>query len=333
MTVETSPLRDRIVFAAANAFVYLRYPGLILRFRRLLGRWPLPAFPRDYWEKILWRKLFDHDPLHTRLSDKLKFKAWLADAFPIVPTAPVLWSGNRLADLPYDDLCGRPAVLKANNGSGRNIFLTEKTAEDWPSVSERLDSWLRKTYGRQNGEWGYYGVKAKLFAETEMTARKGEPLLDCCFYCAAGQIINCAVTIGEKTEWERVGFVDPQGRPMSGTSVRRAAPERRLPPHFVLPAGYETAARFAKAITEDLDFVRLDFLVRGEDVSALECTWYPEAGYTCYTDPSIPADYHHAWDIGRSCFMTNPQRGALNTYQKALRKSLDIQGGPKTPES
>lgn len=327
MTIESVPLRDRMIFAAVNAAVYARHPGLVLRFRRLLGRWPQPALPRDYWEKILWRKLFDHDPVHTRLSDKLELKSWLAEAFPMVRTAPVLWSGNRVEDLPYDDLCGRPIVLKTNNGSGRNIFLADKTAEDWPGVSAQLERWMSNGYGRHNGEWGYYGVEAKLFAETEMAARESDPLLDCCFYCAAGQIINCAVTTGEKTESERVGFFDRQGRLMSGTSVRRAAPERRLPPNFTLPTGYETAARFAEAITRNLDFVRLDFLVRGEDVSALECTWYPEAGYTCYTDPSIPAAYHQAWDVGRSWFMTTAQRGALKIYQQALRRSQGMRSG------
>ena len=56
-------LVDFPIFWLVNLFAYIRHPFNVKLFRRRVGYFPNIALPRRYNEKMLWRKIFDHNPL------------------------------------------------------------------------------------------------------------------------------------------------------------------------------------------------------------------------------------------------------------------------------
>src|SRR5262249_55554258 len=114
----------RPVRRAISALVALRHRRLMRRFARQMGSRPDPAFPRSYNEKLLWRKLFDHDPRFVTFTDKLAAKAYAAATCPDLAVAPTLWSGADPREIPAD-LLEADVVVKTNHGCGFNIFVAD----------------------------------------------------------------------------------------------------------------------------------------------------------------------------------------------------------------
>ena len=315
-------LRDRVIIFAVNIWCYLRHPILLIRYRRRHERWPWPAGPGDYWNKILWRKLFDRNPMFTRFSDKLQYKSWIASHYPDIHTAAVLWTGRVAGDIPIEEFVRQPAVMKSNQGTNRSFFFAYQTLADCQSIMHTAQWWLDYNFGKRTGEWAYYGIRHKLFIEAEIVAPSGSTAVDCNYFCAMGRLIQTRVIVGTKTPHERAAFFDRDGRRLVGRSLGMSGPDAMLPDDFVLPKAYFAAISTAEEISRDMDFVRLDFLIVEEKIYALECTWYPGSGYVRYSDPAIPAAFDDAWDIRQSWFMNSTGHRIAEIYKSALRRGL-----------
>jgi len=315
-------LGDRAIVFAVNIGCYVRHPILLFRFRQRHGRWPWPANPADYWSKVLWRKLFDRNPTFTRLSDKLQYKAWIASSYPNVRTAAVLWTGTSAGEIPVDDFVGLPTVLKSNHGSQHSLHLENLSTADSQTIRRTAERWLNHAFGKTYGEWGYYDIHRKLFVEAKIVAPSNADVMDCNCFCAMGQVVQSRIIVGMKTPDSRAAFFDREGRRLAGKSIWKTGSDTPLPDDFEVPRAFFKAASAAERISHDMDFVRLDFLIVGEDVYALECTWYPGAGYVRYSDPALPKTLNDSWDIRRSWFMTTTSHRLTETYKSALRRCL-----------
>ena len=122
MVRKTNGNRSHLIFWLVNLWAYCRHPFLVARFFRALKYLPSIALPDNYNEKILWRKVFDHNPLIGALSDKLWAKQYFQEHCAGIQTAEVLWSGDRASDIPSEVLQGT-VVVKTNHGSGFNYFV------------------------------------------------------------------------------------------------------------------------------------------------------------------------------------------------------------------
>ena len=71
-----------------------------------LGYLPNPAAPESYHERVLWRKIFDRNPLFVTLTDKLAAKAHMSSACPELALPRTLWSGRDAIDIPLNLLAG-----------------------------------------------------------------------------------------------------------------------------------------------------------------------------------------------------------------------------------
>jgi hypothetical protein len=122
MVRKTNSEHSHLIFWLVNIWAYCRHPFLVARFFWALKYLPSIALPDTYNEKILWRKIFDHNPLIGALSDKLWAKQYFQEHCTGIQTAEVLWSGERASDIPIKVLQGK-VVVKTNHGSGFRVPL------------------------------------------------------------------------------------------------------------------------------------------------------------------------------------------------------------------
>jgi hypothetical protein len=311
---------DRVVLALARLYLLAAHPVMTFDFVRTLRRWPDPAWPRGYVDRMFWRKTVDRNPRFAVLCDKLAAKRMAAALRPDVPVVRVLWSGDDPDAMPAALLAG-DSVVKANHGCGYNIFVAGgATARD--EVVRRLRRWLAKAYGRRTGQWAYWPVPRRVFVEERLTlGGKGLPT-DIKVHTFPGGV--CDVRVDEKAGRDRLSrHYDAGGLPLA--AVPDAGHEPSDSP--AVRALVREAVTLAPSFLGDLDYVRVDFLVCESNLYFGEYTVYPGAGFDRFYDPALIERADALWDLRASGFLRRGHRGLVGLYAEALRAAIDAERG------
>jgi hypothetical protein len=305
----------QVIVAMVRLWCCLTYPRQTLSFRRKIGRWPNPAFPLWRNDKYAWRKIFDRNPLFTIVSDKLQAKQFASIHCRDIKVPRTLWTGSRAENIPDDVLAG-DVVVKANHGSGWNIFV--KDGEYARAVLNReANNWMDKRFGLRHAEWGYYGVEPALFVE-EMLVEHGRPIVgEYKFYCGADKMAFAFVRQAGPYGLRIEGVLDDNGRPHVGTFD-----SGELSAAVHAPAEWQELRQAALTLSLHFDFVRCDLYLVNGDVHFSEFTLYTLGGFAWIDDAGLNALYTSIWDLRNSWFMQTPQTGWRKYYANALRVLL-----------
>jgi hypothetical protein len=299
----------RLVAFAAGAFVYLSYPREIYRFRRRLGRWPHPGNPRSFSDKMLWRKVFDRNPLFTVVSDKLAIKTFGRERVPGLSVARTLWTGKRAEDIPAAMLAGT-VVVKANHGSSLLVFVHHGDV-DRPALNAQANRWLKVAHDRRMNEWGYAGVERKIMVE-EMLLDGGKPVRkELKFHLFNGRVFLCNMILGRGVKTRSCAFARDGSR-IGPIGIYGGAENEPLPPV------YAKAVTIAETLCAGFDYMRCDLYVVGDEIYLGEFTVYGQGGYTNFKSESIMREMARRWDIRRSWFMNSDLSGFKALYARAL---------------
>ncbi|MGX7872457.1 ATP-grasp fold amidoligase family protein [Mesorhizobium sp. ORM6] len=294
-----------------------------------LGYLPNPAAPVRYHEMLLWRKILDHNPLFVTLTDKLAAKAYIRDVCPEIAMPKTLWRGRDAADIPPGLLTGA-AVVKANHGCAMNIFVSN-SEPDHAAIVRRARRWLRKRYGRRDGERAYWSVQPIVFVEERLALCGGTIATDIKVHICGGVISH--VWVEDKLA-ERSLLFDREANPLPGRDPDYPREDQALPVSARLIDYVRQAISIAPGIAGDLDYIRVDFLVTDERLYAGEIVVYSAAGYGTWTNPAIAAEIERLWRLDQSAFLRRRHKGAVRLYAEALRarcrSNSNIPDQPKT---
>jgi hypothetical protein len=294
-----------------------------LIFVRRVGYVPCVAVPRRYHEKILWRKVFDHNPLFNVFCDKLATKAFIQVRLPELPVPETLWVGKSLADAPAA-LIHSDVVIKTNHGSSFNYFPAKGTlCRD--KINDLFAGWMGRNFGESLLEWGYYDVERSIFIERLVPVRDGEFLLDISVDCANGSAVYAYVAINQKTPDAKVDNFAVDGTRVDIFGAYMGE-ECRLPDGLELAPHFAKAVGFAARLSEGIDYARFDFLASRAGLYAGEITVYPSGGISrAAPDGQVGGDTmaNARWDILASWFLTTPLRGWRRVYARMLRHVLE----------
>ena len=309
------PARHRIVLAIARLLLTARHPALAARFAMKLGYLPNPARPRTYQELMLWRKIVDRNPLFVTLTDKLAAKDYIRDRCPELPRPRTLWSGSDPADIPPDLLAGK-VMVKANHGCAMNLFVCDGRP-DHAAIIGKTRHWLGKRYGRRNGEWAYWPIAPRVFAEEWLDLSGGTIATDIKVHVCGGVISH---VWAEDKMASRSHLFDGHGNPLPGRDPDYPREDQALPVGPRLLDYVRQAAAIAPRIAGDIDHVRIDFLVTDRCLYAGEVSVYSAAGYGTWTNPAIAAGIERHWRLDRSDYLRRQHRGFFaRLYADALR--------------
>lgn len=313
-------LLERAPFWGLNVLLYARWFRLILKFKRVVGVFPDIALPRSYHDKMLWRKLFDHNPMFEVFSDKLQTKAYVKAVCPSLSVPATHWVADEATAclrLPFHV----GTVLKASHGCKMNYFVRDSEL-DFTRLIPLVSAWLRTTHGVKDHQWGYLHLQKKLFLEELIPANGPEGLLDISIRCADGRAVIGSVSTDIDTENVKIAYFDEQGkRILEGDGPPSTS---RLPLDFSLPPAYSEAVSCAIKLSRGIDYARYDFLFNGQQLYAGEITVYPAAGLRSGTQGMLERMINEAWSIENSWFLTTRHRGWRSLYAKWLRRQLAV---------
>lgn len=313
---------DHFIFIALDLFLAARYPRefktLWQRTIRQGGRTISIAAPRCTNTKYVWRKLIDHDPRFTTLSDKLAVKAYVPALGINADVPKVLWTGEPKT-FP-EDFYTSDVVIKSNHGWNTNIF-PARDALSRDAVDKGLKKAFNQRHGRRTNEWAYYNIQPRLFAEELLN--DGTALIDLKIY-VYGKTALRIVPIRTFEDGRRIASLWL----WDGTKFARSETPSAVSPDVVdthpLPETTQAALQIAQDIGQYFDHLRIDFLSTEQDLFLGEVTVYNLAGMeTGGHATDTPSNKH--WDLRRSWFLNTPQRGWRAIYARALKRFCDRQ--------
>jgi hypothetical protein len=136
-------------------------------------------------EKLFWLGRYWRDPLISICSDKYAVRKYVEErGFSSLLNEPY----GLYDEVEKVDITALPNqfVLKCTHGCKYNIFCTDQSGLDSAATTDRLQSWMGKTYGVDTAEWHYARIPPRIIAERHIEPLDGV-LMQFQLYCFNGK--------------------------------------------------------------------------------------------------------------------------------------------------
>lgn len=263
-----------------------KYPNLMwdkwfltTRFRQTFGRYIDWKSPSTFNEKLQWLKLYDRNPLYTKLVDKVDVKDWVADKIGTEYIIPTLGVYSSFEEIDFSKLPNQ-FVLKCSHDSGSVVICKDKATFDISQAKAILEHGLKTSFYRSFREWPYKNVKPRILAE-EYLSFEEDYIMDYRIYCFNGkpQLIyaytNYAPKDGSKPQPTNCDYFNIEWNPV-------AFHQHSLPRGNVTkPKDLAIILEKAAIIASNIPFARVDFY-DSTVVRFGELTLFPGAGFSSF---------------------------------------------------
>jgi hypothetical protein len=266
----------------------INYVRVMRKYRRRVGRYPNLLRPTRFTEKVQVAKLRWRTPRMVVLADKVLAKHAVAELLGIEWITPTLYAGPALPPRSERNW-PRPYVIKANNWSGGNYFVSGPDEPDWDEIERHVLHWMRRPFGRSMGEWVYSKIPPQILVEPYIG--EGEPPVDYRLHVFDGRSdfvsVNWERFAGLKRanysrDWQRLPFVVSDAEPYYGGDI---------PPE---PKSYAEMIRAAELLATGFPFARVDFYEIDGRPRFGEVTFYPNSGFIRWPD-ELDLKYGAMW--------------------------------------
>lgn len=232
--------------------------------------------PQTYNEKLQWIKLYDHNPLYTRLVDKYAVKEYVASIIGeeyIIPTYGV-W--DCLNEIDFDILPNQ-FVLKTTFGGGGNdvIICKEKNIFDKEYAIYHLRKYMNQDLYRASREWPYKNVPKRIIAEKYMEESGKTSLTDYKVMCFNGVAKLIELHNGRYTDGHTQEFYD---RDWNKTTISQGGYGKVLEYIAERPPQLEEMLELSETLAKDIPHVRVDWYIVDNHLYFGELTFFDGSG-------------------------------------------------------
>ena len=228
---------------------------------------------KTFNEKLQWLKLYQRDPIMTKMVDKYEVKQYVADKIGEEYIIPTLGVWDSFEDIYFEKLPNQ-FVLKTTHDSGGVIVVKNKSTMDKEAARYILTKSLKHDFYQKFKEWPYKNVARRIIVEKYMEDESGFELKDYKIFCFNGLPKLIQVDFGRfsehkrniySTDWEYLGFsslypTDPN------IKIRR-------------PKKLDSMLNIAKKLSKGMPHVRIDLYLIYDQIYFGEFTFYHESGF------------------------------------------------------
>ena len=243
-----------------------------LHFWMTRRRWPSFKHPKDLSERILSSMVSEDFLKYADLADKVKAPEYVKSKGleKILLKHYGVW--KRADDINLEALPNK-FILKPNNGSGGHVICRDKSSFDFDAAKRILQSNLDR--GCHYAYEPHYNlIEPRILCEELLDLGEGRVLTDYKFTCVKGKIADVFLA-GENSKGERkYATVDLNWNPLPYTLDSFLLTP--LPPK---PEKLDEMVEYAKILSEDFDFVRVDLYEHEGKVYFSELTFSPWGGF------------------------------------------------------
>lgn len=229
--------------------------------------------PKTFNEKIQWLKLYDRNPLKTKLADKYEVRDWIKEKIGEEYLIPLLGVWDNFEDIDFDDLPNK-FVLKCNHGCHQHFLVKNKNEFDKSFAKEKFNEWMNKNWAYCAGlELHYKDIKPRILAEKFIESRYG--LTDYKLWCFDGQV-KYIQYISERDKYGeyKMAFFDREWKKQDFISNYVIIDEE-----IKKPDNLDKLIEIAEILAKDFQFVRVDlYILDNGDIKFGEMTFTPGSG-------------------------------------------------------
>ena len=257
-------------FSSDKAYYKVRF---LIKFKKRLNL----KNPDTFNAKINYLKLYDRDPLYTKLVDKYEVREYVKEKIGEKYLNEIYGVYSNVDEIDFSNL-PESFVLKATHGSSWVLVCKDKSDFDQHNAKKTMQSWLNNNFYKLWGEWVYKNVPPRIICEKFLFNTNESSLIDYKFYCFNGKpkFIHVDMDRFDKhtrnfydLNWLRLPF---------GVCYPQA--ERDLD----CPKQLNKMIELASILSKDLKMVRVDFYEVGDLIIFGELTFYPGNGLEIF-DP------------------------------------------------
>jgi len=245
------------------------YPQEKHNFLQKKGYKPNLTNPMTFSEKVMWKKIFDWNPILPVAADKYRVRGYLEEVLGPDGAAeiliPLLYATDQPESIPYEDLPDQ-FIVKANHASGWNMVVNKKFNRK-REVINNCRKWLKLCYGLFNNEWAYVGIKPMVVIEELLFDEEGNLPKNIKFYMFHGSCRYVRIANNLKDLPSSSYTPDWQYLPLLEKGKRG--------PELKKPVNYEKMLVLAETLSADFDFVRVDLYNLSGKIYFGELTHYP----------------------------------------------------------
>lgn len=214
------------------------------------------------------------------LVDKYEAKRLVADTIGESHIIPTLGVWDKFDDIDFSILPNQ-FVLKCTHDSGGLIICRDKKKFNKKSAKKKIEKCLKHNFYYGQREWEYKNIKPRIIAEEYMedeTAKQlgSSGLTDYKIFCFNGKPEFIYVFCGlENHETAQMGFLTMEWEfadfKRSDYQSLTALPDK--------PKRFDEMIEYARKLSKNEKFVRIDFYEINTRVYFSEVTYYPCSGY------------------------------------------------------
>lgn len=244
---------------------------LELQFRLRMG-YPIDwNNPKTYNEKLNWLKLYDHNPLYTKLVNKDTVKSYVANIIGAQYLIPTIAKWNTPKDVNLEILPDRFVIKTTHGGGNEGVYICkDKSRFDKIDFMRWFDKAIRQDLYKSSREWPYKNVPKQLICEPYIEDMSTGELRDYKFFCFDGEVKALFVaTERQKREEPFFTFFDQDYNPLpikQGHPVSPVIPQK--------PACFDEMKKVASTLSQGLTHVRVDLYEANSKVYFGEMTFY-----------------------------------------------------------
>ena len=258
-----------------EAFLKLRYYGE-------MGKRLDLENPTTFNEKLQWLKLYNRNPVYTRLVDKYLVRQHIADTIGPEYLIPMLGVWDDPDEIDFDKLPDQ-FVLKCNHNSGLGMCICKDNSSlDFDKVRRDLRRGLQQDYYKIGREWPYKDVPRKIICEQyivdDLSSR--DELSDYKVLCFGGEPRLVEIHRGRfsghhtqdfyDADWIKTDFQQPED-PLSDEVMDK-------------PVFAEEMFRLSRILASDIPHVRVDWYYTGGKLYFGELTFFDSSGFSPFVD-------------------------------------------------
>ena len=232
--------------------------------------------PRTFNEKLNWLKVYDHNPLYTKLADKYLVKDYVCNVIGEKYVVPCYGCWNE--DINFDELPNQ-FVLKATHDSSGVTVIKNKRNINLIKVKKHFNRVIKRNYYYALREWPYKNQQPKIIADQYLEDHTSQVLQDYKFWCFNGEPLYMYFTVKGIEVYENFYDMD-----FNAVDINHMFPRRH--PEFEKPKEFELMKTLASKLSKDIPFVRVDFFDVDGRVYFGEFTFYDWAGMRPFDDPT-----------------------------------------------
>lgn len=233
--------------------------------------------PKTFAEKCQWLKLYDHNPIYSKMVDKYDAKQLVADKIGVEHVIPTYGIWDNVEDIDWDMLPEKFVIKPTHIGGGVGVVVCKNKEElDIEEIKHKLSlAFGKKLYPRFR-EWQYKDVRPRIIAEELLEDTTCPYLRDYKFYCFNGEAKLFYITSNKGISETRQDFFDIKGGHLDLEDIHYPNNKIETPK---LPNRLAEMVELSEKLSSGIPLVRIDLYEVNDKVYFGEWTFFEGAGF------------------------------------------------------